>query len=77
MGPKDKHKLTRVIFQQPLEEIINLYHPLVGLSKLIDWPVFEREWLGFSLSKTGRPAMLTRLVAGLLYLQHTFAMSDQ
>ena len=60
-----------------LVEMIDMRHELVKLAALIDWEVFEREWAGFFPSHTGRPATLTRLVAGLLYLQHTFALSDE
>ena len=31
----------------------------------------------WDLSKTGRTAIPPRLIAGLLYLQHTFALSDE
>ena len=50
---------------------------LVKLAALIDWEVFEREWSGFFPSHTGRPATSPRLVAGLCYLQHAFALSDE
>ncbi|MGH9566613.1 MAG: IS5 family transposase, partial [Candidatus Angelobacter sp.] len=43
----------------------------------IEWSGFEREWAGFFPSHRGRPATAPRLVAGLLYLQHTFALSDE
>jgi IS5 family transposase len=33
--------------------------------------------MGFFPSQRGRPAIAARLVAGLLYLQHTFALSDE
>ena len=77
MGPKGKHPLTGDLFQQPLVELINLKHPLVKLADLIDWSIFETRWSAFFPSKTGRPATPPRLVAGLLYLQHTFACSDE
>ena len=77
MGPKDKHPSTGDLFQQPLAELINLKHPLVKLAELIDWSVFETRWAEFFPSKTGRPASSPRLIAGLLYLQHTFACSDE
>lgn len=77
MGPKGKHPLTGDLFQQPLVEQINLKHPLVKLADLIDWSIFETRWSAFFPSKTGRPATPPRLVAGLLYLQHTFACSDE
>ncbi len=60
-----------------LVEMIDMRHELVRLAALIDWDVFEREWTGFFPSHTGRPATLTRLVAGILYLQHAYALSDE
>ena len=77
MGPKGKHPSTGDLFQQPLIELINERHPLVRLAELIDWSLFETRWSAFFTSKTGRPATSPRLVAGLLYLQHTFACSDE
>ena len=60
-----------------LVEMIDMRHELVKLAALIDWEVFEREWAGLFPSQTGRPATPTRLVAGLLYLQHAFRLSDE
>ena len=77
MGPKGKHPSTGDLFQQPLAELINLKHPLVKLAELIDWSVFETRWAAFFPSRTGRPASSPRMIAGLLYLQHTFACSDE
>src|SRR5574343_2113060 len=77
MGPKGKHPSTGDLFQQPLAELINLKHPLVKLAELIDWSVFETRWAELFPSRTGRPASSPRLIAGLLYLQHTFACSDE
>ncbi len=45
--------------------------------KLIDWEFFEREQAGFFPSEAGRPATPSRLVAGLLYLQHAYKLSDE
>ena len=77
MGPKKQHPTSGDLFQQELIDQINLSHPLVKLAELIDWPVFEESWAGFFPSKKGRPATPTRLVAGLLYLQHMYAYSDE
>jgi IS5 family transposase len=44
--------------------------------RLIDWKVFKREWAGFFPSGNGGPAKDPRLVAGLLYLQHAYRLSD-
>ena len=56
--------------------MIDMRHELVKLAELIDWEFFEREWAGFFPSATGRPATPPWLVAGLMYLQHTFRLSD-
>jgi IS5 family transposase len=71
--PLDQDDLLRA----RLVEMIDMRHELVKLEALIDWDVFEREWLGFFPSHTGRPATPPRLVAGLCYLQHAFALSDE
>jgi IS5 family transposase len=60
-----------------LVDMIDLRHELVKLAGLIDWEVFEREWAGFFPSGKGRPATPPRLVAGLLYLQHAYRLSDE
>lgn len=60
-----------------LVEMIDPRHELVKLAALIDWEVFEREWAGFFPSGKGRPATEPRLVAGLLYLQHAYRLSDE
>ena len=60
-----------------LVDMIDGRHELVKLAALIDWDVFEREWAGFFPSHKGRPAAEPRLVAGLLYLQHAYRLSDE
>lgn len=77
MGPKPHTPKNEELFRQRLDELVNLKHPLVLLAQHIDWPVFEREWAGFFPSSRGRPATPPRLIAGLLYLQHTFDLSDE
>jgi IS5 family transposase len=51
-------------------------HELVRLATLIAWSWFEREWAGFFPASEGRPAIHPRLVAGLMYLQHAYVLSD-
>ena len=60
-----------------LTDLIDIRHELVKLAALIDWEFFEREWAGFFPSDKGQPATPSRLVAGLLYLQHAFKLSDE
>ncbi|WP_295994065.1 hypothetical protein [Rugamonas sp.] len=65
------------MFRQRLDELVNLQHPLARLAQHIDWQVFEQKWTPHFPSSRGRPATPTRLIAGLLYLQHTYALSDE
>ena len=60
-----------------LVDMIDMRHELVKLEALIDWEFFEREWAGFFPSKEGRSATSPRLVAGLMYLQHAYGLSDE
>jgi IS5 family transposase len=77
VGPKPDTPKSNALLRQRLDELINPRHPLAQLAWHIDWVVFERKWAGFLPSSRGRPATSPRLVAGLLYLQHTFALSDE
>ena len=77
MKPKEPPPEQDDLLRARLAEMIDMRHELVKLGTLIDWDVFEREWGGFFPSHTGRPATLSRLVAGLLYLQHAFRLSDE
>src|SRR3989339_1187432 len=77
MGPKSKHPESGNLFQQELVDQINMEHPLVKLAELIEWQEFEHAWSGLFPSKRGRPATSTRLIAGLLYLQHAQGCSDE
>ncbi len=76
MGPKASER-TGDLFRQPLDEQINMKHPLVRLAGLING-----DWLSALMSKSftssrGRPATSPRLIAGFLYLQYAFNLSDE
>jgi len=60
-----------------LVDMIDGRHELVRLAALIDWSWFEREWAGFFPAQEGRPATHPRLVAGLMYIQHAYGLSDE
>lgn len=77
MKPKTPPPEQDDLLRAQLVEMIDMRHELVKLSELIDWQIFDREWVEFFPSHTGRPATPPRLVAGLLYLQHAFALSDE
>lgn len=71
--PEERDDLLR----PRLIDLIDPRHELVKLAALIDWEVFEREWARFLPSGKGRSATEPRLVAGLLYLQHAYRLSDE
>lgn len=76
MGPKTPVS-EGDFFRQPLREQINLKHPLVRLADLIRWDHLDQAMSTGFRSHRGRPATGTRLIAGLLYLQHAFGLSDE
>jgi len=77
MGPKPAQPESGELFRSRLDEQINMQHPLVKLAALLDWSEIERTFAVTFTSGGGRPALPPRLVAGLLYLQHTFDASDE
>jgi len=77
MRPKPSLPQTGELFRPRLDEPINMKHPLVRLAGLIDWAEIERTFTVSFTSGRGRPALPPRLVAGLLYRQHTFNASDE
>jgi transposase, IS5 family len=77
MKPKSHGPQQDDLLRPRLTDMIDMRHELVKLAALIDWEFFEAEWAGFFPSHTGRPATSPRLVAGLLYLQHTYRLSDE
>jgi len=65
------------LFQSRLEQILNLDHSLVKLSKAIDWSVFDAGFGPLYSEDLGRPAKPIRLMVGLHYLKHAFDESDE
>ncbi|SAI67028.1 Transposase domain (DUF772) [Bordetella ansorpii] len=77
MGPKTPAARSGDLFRHPLREQINLKHPIVQLADLMDWQRIEAVCASGFTSGRGRPATSPRLIAGLLYLQHAFDLSDE
>ncbi len=77
MKPRPRLPEQDDLLRPRLVDMLDMRHELVALAALIDWEFFETEWAGFVPSTTGRPATSPRLVAGLLYLQHAFRLSDE
>lgn len=65
------------LFGYPLRDHLNLKHPLIRLADLINWERVDAMANAQFKSATGRPATAPRLIAGLLYLQHAFDLSDE
>ena len=66
------------LFRPPLEEIINLRHPLVRLAGEIDWDFLARRFSSVCRMGPGQqPPLPTRLVAGLFILKHMHNVSDE
>ncbi|ABA57191.1 transposase, IS4 family [Nitrosococcus oceani ATCC 19707] len=67
---------TDDLFRHRLENLIDTRHELAKLAALIDWEFFDAQW-GEAFCENGRPAIATRLIAGLHYLKHTYGLSDE
>ena len=78
MKPRTPEQPHDDLFRNRLENIISLRHPLVRLSRTINWTQLN-EILGdyYEDAVVGQPPKPTRLMAGLLYLKHTYALSDE
>ena len=64
-------------FKVRLQAIVNPQHPLVAMRDMVDWSLLDQE-LGHQFCATnGASALPTRLMVGLMYLQHTFNLSDE
>ena len=77
MGPKANSPQSQDLFRAELMGQINLKHPLVKLAQLIEWQQIDAICAHHFPSQRGRPAIASRLIAGLLYLQHAFDLSDE
>ena len=68
--PQDQLSRVRLV------DIVNEDHELVRLSKVIDWESLDVA-LASQFSEAGAPALPSRLVLGLMYLQHLHKLSDE
>ena len=60
-----------------LENMLDINHELIKLSKHIDRESPDKEWGALFVSTKGAPAIRTRLIAGLHYLKHLHDLSDE
>jgi len=64
------------LFKARLDQIINMKHELVRLADEIDWDWIDEE-LADLYGATGRAAVPTRFMVGLLFLKHIYGLSDE
>jgi IS5 family transposase len=76
MPPKKPKLRDDELFRMQLTNMIDMAHPLVKLAGLIDWSRFDGAYGKFYTQK-GRPALPTRLMAGLHLLKHMEGLSDE
>ena len=65
------------LFRPELTKIIDPNHPLVKLSKVIDWDRMDELFEDTYCPDNGRPGVSTRLMISLHYLKYTHSMSDE
>ena len=65
------------LFRHRLENIIDLSHDLIRLSRLIDWEGLEQDFSAYYCSDNGRPGAPIRLMTGLLFLKELKGLSDE
>jgi IS5 family transposase len=78
MRPKERRDSGQAdLLRSRLDAIIDMEHPLVKLSRTIDWSFLEQKFGAVYEDKPGRPPLPTRLMAGLAILKHTYDLSDE
>lgn len=64
------------LFRMRLDQMVNLKHELIILSKELDWKWIEGELSGY-YSLEGRPAIPVRTMVGMLLLKQLYNQSDE
>src|SRR3954454_24815367 len=78
MRPRERRETGQSdLFQARLDQIVDLTHPLVKLSRAIDWGFLEERCGVVYSDGPGQPPLPTRLMAGLAILKHLHDLSDE
>ena len=79
MKPKPKPRTHEqpLIASMRLDLALDMDHELVRLAETINWEAITTEFRPMYCPDNGRPAVPTRLMAGLQLLKHTFRLSDE
>ncbi len=64
MGPKSPTPETQQLFGYPLDQHLNLKHPLIQLAALIDWSEIDKTFSGHFVSDRGRPGLAASFGGG-------------
>ena len=64
------------LFRMRLDQMVNMRHELIILSKELDWTWIESELSGYYAAE-GRPAIPVRTMVGMLLLKQMFNQSDE
>ncbi len=73
-----KPKLSKAdLFRSHLEQIINMNHSMVHLSRQINWNAFSNRFGSLYHDRKGRPGLPIRLMVGLTYLSRMHNLSDE
>lgn len=76
MKPKSRQEEPAQFFQQDLEHLLDQRQPLYKLANRLPWEELEKAFESH-YSEVGRPALPTRLMAGLLLLKQLENLSDE
>jgi transposase, IS5 family len=76
--PRERRETSEQdLFRSRLDQIIDMKHALVKLSRAIDWGFLEQTFGAVYTDKPGQPPLPTQLMAGLAILKHTYDFSDE
>ena len=79
MRPQEKNPSNEqpIIGTGRLDLILNMDHELVKLADRIDWSDLVKAFGPLYSPDRGRPGIPIRTMAGLVMIQHTYALSDE
>ena len=78
MRPRERREVgEQDLFRSRLDQIIDMKHALVKLSRAIDWRILEERFGSVYTDGPGSPPLPTRLMAGITVLKYMHDLSDE
>jgi transposase, IS5 family len=78
MRPRERREAgEQDLFRSRLDQIMDMKHALVKLSRAIDWRVLEERFGSVYTDGPGSPPLPTRLMAGITILKYMRDLSDE